>query len=117
MNRPGIHLVRSSERVDETERLAERLGGRVGLEGVLEDLNREARPGRVPGLEVRWGFRWNEEDHRSRRWWPQGITTSADARPDETFAGRRVVLTSAYSKRVNGLDKGARISVVDLTDQ
>ncbi len=116
MNRPGIHLVRSSERVDETDRLAERLGGRVGLEAVLEDLNREARPGRVPGLEVRWGFRWNEEDHRSRRWWPQGITTSADARPDETFAGRRVVLTSAYSKRVNGLDKGARISVVDLTD-
>ena len=116
MNRPGIHLVRSSERVDEADRLAERLGGRVGLEGVLEDPNREARPGPVPGFEVRWGFRWDDEDHRSRRWWPQGITTSADARPGETFAGRRVLLTSAYSKRVGGLDKGARITVVDVTD-
>ena len=112
----GLHLVRTSERVDEVAALAERLGGRVGLEGVLDDLNRAARPGRVPGLAVRWGFRWDEEDHRSRRWWPQGITTSADAHPGETFAGRRVLLTSAYSKTLDGLSKGARVSVVDLTD-
>jgi hypothetical protein len=116
VNAPGIRLVRSSERVDEVDLLAGRLGGRVGLGGVLDDLDREARPGPVPGLAVRWGFRWDEEDHRSHRWWPQGITTSADARPDETFEGRHVVVTSAYSKRVRGLDKGARITIVDVTD-
>ena len=116
MNAAGIHLVRGRERVEEIDLLAARLGGSVGLAGVLDDLNREARPGPVPGLAVRWGFRWDEEDHRSRRWWPQGITTSADAGPDETFAGRSVVLTSAYSKRVDGIDKGARITVVDVTD-
>ena len=113
----GVHLVRGRELVDEVDLLADRLGGRVGLDAALADLNRTARPGRVPGLAVRWGFRWDEEDHRSRRWWPQGISGSADARPDETYAGRRVVLTSAYSKTVNGLAKGARISVVDVTDE
>ena len=114
---PGVHLARSRERTHEVDLLAERLGGRVGLAGVLDDLNRAARPGRVPGLAVRWGFRWDDEDEKSRRWWPQGITTSADASRDETFAGRSLVLTSAYSKRVAGIAKGARVSVVDVSDK
>ena len=72
----------------------------------------------VPGLAVSWGFRPDEQDSLSRRWWPQGITTSADAgvRADETVAGRHVVLTSAYSKVVGGYGKGARITVHDVTD-
>ncbi len=112
----GVHLVRSAERADEVDELAARLGGRVGLAGVLADLNRLARPGPVPGRAVRWGFRWDEEDQRSRRWWPQGITTSADADPTETVQGRRLVVTSAYSKTLGGVAKGARVSVVDVTD-
>ncbi len=114
----GVHLTRTAERVDEVELLADRLGGRVGLAAVLDDLNREARPTSVPGLAVSWGFRPDEQDSLSRRWWPQGITTSADAgvRADETVAGRHVVLTSAYSKVVGGYGKGARITVHDVTD-
>ena len=46
----GVHLVRTAERAAEIDALAERLGGRVGLAGVLDDLNREAIPSRVPGL-------------------------------------------------------------------
>jgi hypothetical protein len=130
---PGVHLVRTAERVEEVEALAERLGGRVGLAGVLADLNRSARPARVPGRAVHWGFRWDEEDQRSRRWWPQGITTSADAAAaaagedggaatgeDGSAAdpvGRPVVVTSAYSKRVDGYSKGARLSFVDVSDR
>lgn len=114
----GVRLARTAERVEEVDRLAERLGGRVGLEGVLEDLNRAARTTSVPGLAVSWGFRPDEQDSLSRRWWPQGITTSADAavRPDGSFAGRQVLLTSAYSKAVGGLGKGARITVHDVTE-
>jgi hypothetical protein len=53
---------------------------------------------------------------RSRRWWPQGITTSADAGGDGTFEGRAVLVTSAYSHPVDGVHQGARLSFVDLTD-
>jgi hypothetical protein len=113
---PGVHLVRGVERSDEVDALAALLGGRVGLDGVLADLNRVAEPVRVPGLAVHRGFRWQPDDQTTRRWWPQGITTSADAGPDETFAGRRVVMTSAYSQRVDGVSWGSRISVVDVTD-
>ena len=113
----GVHLVRTAERVAEIDALAERLRGRVGLAGVLDDLNREARPARVPGLAVSWGFRWNHEDQHSGRWWPQGISTSADASDTEDVDGRRVLVTSAYSKDVGGFSKGARLSFVDVTDR
>jgi hypothetical protein len=121
----GVHLVRTAERVAAVDALAGRLGGRVGLAGVLGDLNRTARPGRVPGLAVSWGFRWDDQDERSPRWWPQGITTSgdaadahaADAAEGHDAAGRRVVVTSAYSKTVAGYSKGARLSFVDVTDR
>jgi hypothetical protein len=113
---PDVHLVRGVERVREVELLADLTGGRVGLDGVLADLNRTARVSRVPGLAVEWGFRWQPDDESTRRWWPQGITTSADAGPEETYAGRRVLMTSAYSKDMDGERRGSRISVVDLTD-
>lgn len=114
---PGVHLVRGEDRAPEVDALAARLGGRAGLDGVLADLNRTATPVRVPGLAVRWGFRWQHDDQSTRRWWPQGITTSADAGPDESHSGRRVLMTSAYSKQVDGRSYGSRISVVDITDR
>jgi hypothetical protein len=113
----GVHLVRSADRAAEVDALAERLGGRVGLAGVLDDLNRTAHRARVPGLAVSWGFRWDEEDQRSRRWWPQGISGSADATDTEDIDGRRVLVTSAYSKNVDGYSKGARLTFVDVTDR
>lgn len=128
----GIGLRRSPDRAEAVDALAERLGGRVGLEGVLADLDRTAHPGRVrvgpgwwprwlPGLAwppppaPDWGFRWDERDQTDRRWWPQGITTSADHGDDGVFAGREVVLTSAYARKVDGVRQGARITVVDVT--
>ena len=114
----GVHLRRSEERVSEIDALAVALertgGGRVGLTGVLADLNRTATVVRVPALAARWGFRWDDEDSRSRRWWPQGITTSADHDDTEEYGGRRIVLTTSYSKDLAGVHKGSRITVVDL---
>lgn len=125
-----MHLQRSEDRVAEVDALADRLGGRVGLRGVLGDLDRRARAVTVPAPAAVWGFRWDREDMRTRRWWPQGITTSADAvthpvdspadspadGPVDTFEGRSVLVTSAYSRGVDGVNQGARLSVVDLTD-
>jgi hypothetical protein len=114
----GVHLRRSDERVAEIDALAAALAGsggaRVGLDGVLADLNRTASAARVPASAARWGFRWDTEDTHSRRWWPQGITTSADHDESGTYDGRRLVMTSWYSKDLAGVHKGARLTVVDL---
>jgi len=128
MNAPvGVHLVPSGERVDEVAALASLMGGRVGLEGVLADLNRTAVVATVPGRAPVWGFRWNAEDNRSQRWFPQGITTSADrgdsseVDAEEVDAdgvdGRLVVCTSWYSQDIGGLNKGARVTFVDVTSR
>ncbi len=88
---PGLHLLRGADRVDEVDALAERLGGRVGLAGVLGDLDRRARTVRVPAPAAVYGFRWDREDMRSPRWWPQGITTSADSFSGEPSPDRSTV--------------------------
>ncbi len=111
----SVHLVRSRDRGPENDALAAATGGRVGLRGVLADLNRAGRVVAAPQA-ASYAFAWDEEDARSRRWWPQGITSSSDACPEEQYDGRDVLVTTSYSKVLRGLGKGARISVVDLTD-
>ena len=110
----GVHLQRTDENVDEIDALADLVGGRAGVDGVLEDLDRQGRSTWVPGFAVDHGFKWNREDVATRRWWPQGITTSADASDTEDIGGRKVIATSWYSKKVDGIKQGSRISFVDL---
>ncbi len=110
----SIHLRRTDENtadIDEAEKL---FGRRVGMAGVLDHLNRKGVRTRVPGRAVEWGFRWNDSDVATKRWWPQGITTSADASDQDDIDGRRLLMTSWYSKVVNGRNLGSRISVVDI---
>ena len=116
----------SADRDTHNDALAAATGGRVGLDGVLAELRRTGRTARRSGFvgrPARAALAWELRDDLSRRWWPQGITTSADAAavaPEgagrEEHAGRSVVLTSAYSKVLDGAGHGARISVVDVTD-
>jgi hypothetical protein len=113
----GVRLVRTADRAQQVDALAEAFEGRVGVAGVLADLSRDARPVQVPGRAASWGFRWDDEDENSRWWWPQGITSSAHAFPTNLRDGRRVVLTSAYAKQVGNVHMGSRISVVDVTDR
>ena len=121
-NQPGVHLLRGSDRATDVDALAGRLGGRVGLHGVLGDLNRRARVVRVPAPAAVWGFRWDREDMRSPRWWPQGISTCAEAQGPDGTGGtgdsgvRSVLVTTAYAQALDGPSHGARITVVDLTD-
>ncbi len=112
----GVRLVRGRERQAAVDALAAATGGRVGLAGVLADLDRSA--GWVHGLgpDIAWALAWDRADSTSSRWWPQGITSSADANPTGRVDGRSVLVTTSYSKTVDGLHQGARISVVDLSD-
>ncbi len=111
-----MHLLRDPDRADDVEALAGRLGGRVGLEGVVADLRRQARVVDVPGPAAEWGFVLDRRDSFSLRWWPQGITSSADRAEGDTFAGRRLVLTTSYSKEVRRLSMGSRVTVYDVGD-
>jgi hypothetical protein len=111
----GVHLRRTDENVREIEALAAVLGGRVGIDGVLDDLNRQARRtfllGRWRlGQAVDWGFAWDDEDRADERWWPQGVSTSADASDTEDIGGRHVLAVSWYAKD----ESGVRITFVDL---
>jgi hypothetical protein len=110
----SIHLRRTDENAADIEAAAERFGRRVGLPGVLDHLNRQAQKARVPGMAVDHGFRWNADDQSTERWWPQGITTSADASDTEDIDGRRLLVTSWYSKTVRGTNLGSRVTVVDI---
>jgi hypothetical protein len=114
--RPSVHLVRSAERAEEVEALVSLVGGRVGLGGVLADLNRRAQRVRVPAPAAVWGFRWDHADDRSRRWWPQGIATPPDAGEPTGLDDRSVLVTTGYAQVVDGVHRGARLSFVDLTD-
>ena len=113
----GVHLVAGRDRSADIEAWARAHGGRVGLDGVLADLNRTAREVFNTGSAATWAFAWDDEDNDSERWWPQGITSSADADPGEGYAGRRLLLTTSYSKTVDQLNKGCRITVVEVSEE
>lgn len=83
---------------------------RVGLAAVLDDLDREGVRVDVPARAAVEGFTWDARDRATRRWWPQGLTTSAHGR----WSGRPVMIASWYAKGVLGLlGLGSRITVVD----
>ncbi len=119
MRPASVHLAATRDRGADIDVFAAQHGGRVGLEGVLADLNRTALPAFDTGSAATWGFRWDREDDGSKRWWPQGVTSSAEASEDGTdeYAGRRLLVTTSYSKTVDKVNKGCRISVVDITDE
>ncbi len=109
-----MHLVRTEENAEEIAALHGRLGDPCGLAGVLDDLHRQARPARVVGLAVSQAFSWDQRDNTDRRWWPQGISTSADASDDEVVLGRRVIATSWYAKAApDDPGPGSRLTFVD----
>ena len=114
---PGIHLPPGNDRTTEVDAVADALGGRVGVAGVVADLPRRARPsrsGRLLGRAVAEAFAWDERDCTDRRWWPQGVTSTADATPAEEVADRRLLVTASYAKDLGGRSHGCRLTVVDL---
>jgi len=120
----GVHLRRTDENVREITALATLLGGSTGVDAVLADLNRRGRRSLLLG---RWrlgqavdeAFTWDRHDRGDRRWWPQGVTTSADASDTEDIGGRRVLAVSWYAKpddpaASDDRGQGVRITFIDL---
>jgi len=110
----GVHLTRTEENAGEIDALdgllREHGGGRVGIGGLLGDLDRRMRRTYVPfprllGLAVDRALTWEARDRRDIRWYPQGISTSV-----RTDVDRDVLVTSWYSKK----DEGSRVSFIDL---
>jgi hypothetical protein len=54
-------------------------------------------------------FCWESGDNTTTDWYPQGITTSADASANGQYEGKTVVLASWYYSG-SGNNKGARLS-------
>ncbi|MFN8194376.1 MAG: hypothetical protein U0R80_08850 [Nocardioidaceae bacterium] len=112
---PGVHLTRTDENVAEISALGALLGGAVGVDAVLGDLNRQGRRSwGWFGRAVHRAYTWDAEDRRTRAWWPQGITTSADASDTEEIGGRRVLAVTWYAREVAGANQGSRVTFVDL---
>ena len=114
----GVHLHPTGENRAEIDALAALVGGRVGLSGVLADLNRRAtavrtRPFWPPGRAVDRAFTWDREDRRTTQWWPQGISTSADASGTENVEGRRMFAVTWYAKDLGEGGQGSRVTFVD----
>ncbi len=110
----GVHLTRTDENVEEIDALAALGGGRTGLAAVLEDLDQQGRrvflDGRLLGRAVRRANTWDRADREDPNWWPQGVSTSADASETEDVDGRRIVVVSWYAKD----GQGSRLTFLDL---
>ena len=89
----AYRLIEAARKTNLSERFFGRYG-RVGLEGLLADTNRVATWADVPGEAAIGGYAWQRGDSRTRRWLPQGITTSADAYGPDPAAGTVGVATS-----------------------
>ena len=110
---PHIHLRRTEENSAEID------GGRDASgegrpRGVLDHLNRQAERRAGAGPCRRVGLPVERRDATNERWWPQGITTSADASDTEDIDGRRLLVTSWYSKTLRGANHGSRVTIVDI---
>ena len=95
-----MHLRRTDENVDEIDG-ARPTGSAAGpaLDGVLADLNRQARrtfaarPWRRAPRST-GASRGTTRTARDQRWWPQGISTSADASDTEDIERPAVLVVT-----------------------
>ena len=112
----GLTLIPGDDHPSRAAEVVARLGKRVGLSGVLGDLDRvaagavESPPGSV--------FGWDDSDSATTTWWPQGLTTSAEsAHSAPELAAHTIVLAAWYAKdRSRRPDRAVRLSVLDVTD-
>ena len=103
---PPFALVATRPRADLVDRLSTRLD-KVGLDGLLADLDRAAERCPVPGKAAGEGFTWDDLDRNDATWWPQGVAS---------LRSGALLLVSWYAKRGRLLrTPGSRISVVDRT--
>jgi hypothetical protein len=87
----------------------------VSVATVVDSANRKATSCN-PHPNAVASFCWQSGDDSNTEWYPQGITTSADASLDGAYQGRTVVLTSWYYSGSGGDNKGVRVSFVNYAN-
>ncbi len=113
----GFGVRPGRDRAPDIDAAAAAYGGRVGLPGVLERLDRRAVRARAPGRRARRGLSWAADDARTTRWWPQGVTSSGDAGDPDRTGTRRLLVVAWYEKDSRGRTVGSRVSVLDLASR
>ena len=116
----GLYLERVDDTSEAVEAAVARSEGRVALADLLDDLPRRLRRSWAPGRAVHEAWRLDLGDQLDGRWWPQGVTTAADAGPETLqergVDGRRLVVMSSYAKKLprDATKHGSRVTVMDL---
>ncbi|GHH74004.1 hypothetical protein [Promicromonospora soli] len=88
----------------------------VTMGAVADDANRTPICDSAPSVTNRTAYYcWNAGDQDTTDWMPQGITTSSDALGEGTYDGKRINLVSWYDDAADGIAKGVRISVSNLS--
>lgn len=115
----GPTLVPAGDQDDAANKRIEAFGERVGLTGVLGNLDRVAREVGTLGSAEGCGYAWDERDATTKQWWPQGLTTTAEAGPATAARlGGPVVFAAWYAKRRwRGGEGAVRLAVLDLRDE
>lgn len=90
--------------------------GTTPVSDVLADGNRSASPCDVSADNFITGICWNQGDYDTSDWWPQGITTTADADESGSYEGSTAIVTTWYDHANDGVRKGARLSFIDYSD-
>ena len=96
---------------------------KVGVADVLADANRQASIGEPgtpcnsdadPGeLDVDDSFCFNPGDADTTAWYPQGVTSSADAQADHAWGDNQALLVTWYDHDPAAPAKGVRVTFVD----
>lgn len=114
---PDITMVRTSGNKDVLKRI-DLILPNVRVRDVVDDPNRNCTASldsSAPFPHLTRKIRWNDDDTESL-WVPQGITGSADAYSEGQYEGRKVVLVGWYDHLEDDVNKGARVSFVDVAD-
>ncbi|OAX79426.1 hypothetical protein ACJ72_06254 [Emergomyces africanus] len=88
------------------------------LKHVLENTNHK-NPNSSPDVKNSLqAFTWEDvkgyDDVNTRKWYPQGVTTTADATDGGDYQGDIVTLVSWHSDKYNDGKRGARISFINM---
>ncbi|MEV7045060.1 peptidoglycan-binding protein [Amycolatopsis sp. NPDC051061] len=86
---------------------------------VIGSANRTAKPCAAHAPAVVEAFCWQStpgaDDQNGTDWYPQGITSSADADPSGAYQAQ-TVLAAGWYWHAGGVDRGDRIAFVDYSD-
>jgi hypothetical protein len=92
---------------------------KLGVQGILAQANRQGISGcqptkpeePKPETPVR-SFCFEDGDNETTAWYPQGVTTVADAQEDQQWGDKQALLVSWYDHN-QGVEKGIRVTFID----